>query len=181
VIFTAVMAVAACDLSPPAADGRQAEVNRVDRTHRWFGGYLDVTQIPGLRLADSAGHGTVTTVLSFINADPAKPCEPSWGGYYDLQQAQEQLDLDGQVAGFRRAGNDVAVSFGGQLGMELAAACSDSDALVTGRSSRSMRWTSWTSTSKAKAWRTVGWQEGEPRPWRVSRQPVRWMLRLGSG
>jgi chitinase len=129
-IFAAVIAVAACNLPPPAASGRQTEVSPAEPDRRWFGGYLDVTQVPALRLADSPRHGTVTTVLSFINSAPAKPCEPSWGGYYDLQQAEDKLHLGAQVEGFRQGGNDVAVSFGGQLGMELAAACTDSDALV---------------------------------------------------
>ena len=129
-IFAAALALAACNLPPPAASGRQAEVSAPDLDRRWFGGYLDVTQVPALRLEDSSGPGTVTTVLSFINSGPAKPCEPSWGGYYDLQQAEDQLDLGAQVKRFRGAGNDVAVAFGGQLGTELAAACSDSDALV---------------------------------------------------
>ncbi|MEO8282417.1 MAG: chitinase [Pseudarthrobacter sp.] len=99
-------------------------------TPGWFGGYLDVTILPGLRLEESPPPGKVTTLLAFVTSDPARPCEPSWGGFYDLDRAGEKLALDAQVETFRKAGNDVAVSFGGQRGTELAAACTDADALV---------------------------------------------------
>ncbi len=96
----------------------------------WFGGYLDVTLFPALRLQNLPPDSGVTAVLAFITSDPAKPCEPSWDGYYTLEQATEELELDAQIERFRAAGNDVAVSFGGQLGTELAVACTESDALV---------------------------------------------------
>ena len=96
----------------------------------WFGGYLDVTLTPNLRLQDLPPHGTVTPVLSFIGAHPKQPCEPSWDGFYTLDQAGAGLDLDGQVKSFRSAGNDVAIAFGGQLAKELAGACTGVDALV---------------------------------------------------
>ena len=131
---TAVIVIAGCSSPLPAVTGGQATTGPPNASPGWFGGYLDVTQGPGLRLRDPAGHSTrdgkVTTVLSFINSDPATPCEPSWGGYYGLQQADAQLGLTAQVEAFRKAGNDVAVSFGGQLGLELATACTDTDALV---------------------------------------------------
>ncbi|MBT2549588.1 chitinase [Arthrobacter sp. ISL-65] len=96
---------------------------------RWFGAYFDLTLDPARRLANWPQHGQVTTVLSFIVADPAHPCEPSWGGLYSQEQASEKLDLDGQVERHRKDGNDVAVSFGGQLGEELSGACTDAQAL----------------------------------------------------
>lgn len=96
----------------------------------WFGGYVDLTLVPPYRLADSPSLGSTSTLLSFIVADPADPCEPSWGGVYSLEQANAQLDLDGQVDRFREAGNDVVVSFGGQLGNELATTCTDAEHLA---------------------------------------------------
>jgi chitinase len=125
VICAAAVAVTGCDATRPDGNAQEAELNQP-----WFGGYLDVTLVPSHRLQHSPAHGTVTTVLSFIGSDPAKPCEPSWDGFYDLDQANDALDLDAQVDSFREAGNDIAVSFGGQLGTELAVACTDSDALV---------------------------------------------------
>lgn len=96
----------------------------------WFGGYLDVTLTPALRLQDVPPHGTVTTMLSFIGAHPKQPCEPSWDGIHTLNQAGAKLAMDGQIGAYRKAGNDVAVSFGGQLGKELAGVCTDGAALV---------------------------------------------------
>jgi chitinase len=127
-----VLAVTGCDPRPQGGRARETEVTQTSPAPRaqWFGGYLDVTLFPRLRLQDPPPRGKVTTVLSFISADPAKPCEPSWDGYYNLEQASTELGLDAQVASHREAGNEIAVSFGGQLGTELAVACIDSDALV---------------------------------------------------
>ncbi|UKA53484.1 chitinase [Arthrobacter sp. FW305-BF8] len=116
--------------------GRQEEANKPSpgtgdaSDHAWFGPYFDLTLDPAHRFAERPLHGQATTVLSFIVADPANPCEPSWGGLYDLEQANGKLDLDGQIERYRKDGNDVAVSFGGQLGTELANACTDTEALT---------------------------------------------------
>lgn len=123
-------AVTACSPTPPGRNGQEAGTNQPLPNPQWFGGYLDVSLVPSLRLQDSAPHGTVTTVLSFINSDSAKPCEPSWDGYHDLEHTGSKLDLEQQIKTFREAGNEVAVSFGGQRGTELAVACTDGDALV---------------------------------------------------
>ena len=64
---------------------------------QWFGGYLDVTLTPNLRLQDLPAQGTVTAVLSFIGAHPQQPCRPSWDGYYTLDQDDAGLALEGQV------------------------------------------------------------------------------------
>jgi chitinase len=116
--------------------GKQEEANKPSpgtedaSDHGWFGPYFDLTLDPAHRFADRPLPGQVTTVLSFIVADPANPCKPSWGGLYDLEQAKGKLDLDGQIERYRKDGNDVAVSFGGQLGAELANACTDVEALT---------------------------------------------------
>ena len=95
----------------------------------WFGGYLDVTVPPGPALENAAG-GRATTLLAFVTADPAQPCVPSWGGTVSLDEAARTLQLDDKIRKFRAAGNDVAVSFGGQRGPELAAVCQDAAALA---------------------------------------------------
>lgn len=130
VVFAALLPLAACGPGQQDRNGPGVELNHAELNPRWFGGYLDVTLVPPLRLQDAPPQGPVTAVLSFITSNPDRPCEPSWGGSYDLEQAKGKLDLDAQVEAFRKAGNDVAVSFGGQLGTELAVACADSGALV---------------------------------------------------
>lgn len=125
-----VMAVVTCAPADPGNYGREDAMSRTPAVRQWFGGYLDVTLTPNLRLQDLPTQGTVTAVLSFIGAHPTRPCEPSWDGYYTLDQAGATLDLEGQVKSFRAAGNDVAVAFGGQLATELAVACTDAAALA---------------------------------------------------
>lgn len=95
----------------------------------WFGGYVDVTLRPFPPVRDTSEQASSTRVLSFIGSDPARPCEPSWGGTYSMDQASEKLDLDAHVDALRQAGNEVAVSFGGQKGTELAVACTDPESL----------------------------------------------------
>ncbi|GAC1449121.1 MAG: hypothetical protein PVSMB10_00480 [Pseudarthrobacter sp.] len=130
IVLMAVVGLTGCSSVAPAAPGREVETTENTITPGWFGGYLDVTILPALRLKDSPTPGPVTTLLAFVTSDPARPCEPSWGGFYDLDKAGEKLSLDAQVDAFRKAGHDVAVSFGGQRGTELAASCTDLDALV---------------------------------------------------
>ncbi len=129
-LLAALLPLAACGLGQQGGDSPGVEVKRAELNPKWFGGYLDVTLVPALRLQDSPPQGAVTAVLSFVTSHPDRPCEPSWGGTYDLEQAKGKLDLDAQVEAFRKAGNDVAVSFGGQRGTELAVACTDSGVLV---------------------------------------------------
>jgi chitinase len=127
VTIAALLPLASCDSA--AQDRPGAEVSQAV-SPRWFGGYVDVTLAPGLPLQDPPPTDAVTAVLSFVTSHSGQPCEPSWGGSYELEQADAKLGLDGQVDTFRRAGNDVAVSFGGQRGTELAVACTDEDALA---------------------------------------------------
>ena len=96
----------------------------------WFAPYVDVTLPPTLRFDEAAEGGPSIVVLSFIVADPADPCRPSWGGQYSLDAAGDGLDLDGRIARLRARGGDVLIAFGGAAGTELATACPDEDALV---------------------------------------------------
>ncbi|MET1085807.1 MAG: chitinase [Arthrobacter sp.] len=126
--MAAVVSLAACGSAPQ--DGGPVEAARAELRTGWFGGYLDATLLPGPSPQAMPPNGTATTLLAFISSDPARPCEPSWGGSYDLGQADHKLGLDAKVDALRRAGTDVALSFGGQRGTDLAVGCTGIDALV---------------------------------------------------
>lgn len=94
-----------------------------------FAAYVDATVTPSYPFetpSDSAGS---EVILSFVVAGPEDPCTPTWGGYYTLDEASSALELDRRIAQLRLVGGQVRVSFGGQAGTELAAACTDPEAL----------------------------------------------------
>lgn len=87
--------------------------------------YCDACAYPTPDLAAcSAQSGLRYFTLAFVTADAAG--RPSWGGVIPLSS---QLML-GQVRAVRAAGGDVAVSFGGANGTELAQAITSVPALV---------------------------------------------------
>jgi chitinase len=92
----------------------------------WFGGYVNATAYPVYDFAAEAA-GRSHVVLGFVVADPEDACTPSWGGYYGLEDAATDLDLDSRMTDFRDGGGEVAVSFGGAAQDELATACTDTD------------------------------------------------------
>ncbi|MCO7221004.1 hypothetical protein [Klenkia sp. PcliD-1-E] len=92
--------------------------------------YVDLTLTPGFAFQDPATNTASTVALSFVVADADEPCTPSWGTYYDLDEASSGLDLDRRITQLRAAGGDVVVSFGGLLNDELAVACTDPDRLL---------------------------------------------------
>ena len=102
----------------------------------WFAGsasfapYVDVTLPPTFAFDDDNAALPANVVLSFIVADPADPCRPTWGGQYSLDAAADGLDLDGRIERLRARGGDIAIAFGGATGAELAVACADADALA---------------------------------------------------
>ena len=128
-ILAALLPLTACGADAGKTNVPEEKVKESETSAQWFGGYLDVTLVPRLALNDVTVDGQATAILSFVTSHPERPCEPSWGGSYDLDQANSKLDLESQVESFRSAGNDVAVAFGGQRGVELAVACTDGDAL----------------------------------------------------
>ena len=69
-------------------------------------------------------------LLSFVVAGPDDACTPTWGGYYTLDQAATDLELDRRIAQLRLTGGNARVSFGGQANRELSVACDDPDALA---------------------------------------------------
>ncbi|MDD6462236.1 MAG: chitinase [Bifidobacteriaceae bacterium] len=88
----------------------------------WFGGYADVTSTPSYTFESDVGDVYKNVVLGFITAPSG--CTPSWGGYYSMDDAASQLDMDSRIARTARSGRTVTISFGGQQGHELASQCS---------------------------------------------------------
>ena len=95
-----------------------------------FAAYVDATNTPTYSFGTPEGPAQADVVLSFIVADPQSACEPSWGGYYTLDEAAEHVQLDRRIEQLRTTGGDVRVSFGGQAGTELSSACSSVNDLV---------------------------------------------------
>ena len=91
----------------------------------WFAPYVDVTLTPRYPFEDPASNPAKQVVLAFVVADKTRPCEPSWGGYYGLDEAGTAVDLDRRIARYRSRGGQVVVSFGGAVNDELAVVCDD--------------------------------------------------------
>lgn len=96
----------------------------------WVAPYVDVSLTPLLPFESVADGAVGQLVLGFVVADPLDPCRPSWGGSYNIAAAAQTLDLDGRIARLRERGGDVAVSFGGAAGDELAVVCTDAERLA---------------------------------------------------
>jgi chitinase len=105
-----------------AARGLQRPPDPVSPT---FAGYVDVTATPPYPFESPADAPQSDVILAFIVAGTAEPCTPTWGTYYTLEAAQEELDLERRIAQLREVGGSVAVSFGGMLNDELAVSCTD--------------------------------------------------------
>ncbi|MCB2413775.1 glycosyl hydrolase family 18 [Demequina sp. TTPB684] len=95
-----------------------------------FSGYVDVTAWPSFAFETPDGPAQSDVTLSFIVSDPNDACSPSWGGYYSLDAAAEELELERRVRQLRDVGGDVRISFGGQANDELAVGCTDPDSLL---------------------------------------------------
>src|SRR5919202_1128178 len=90
---------------PPAAGTSRGQV----------GAYVDVTltDVPG----PPAG---LTLLLAFVTAGP-DGCTPTWGGVLPLDDPA----VLARVRQWRRGGHELRVSFGGELGTDLAEGCAD--------------------------------------------------------
>lgn len=83
--------------------------------------YVDVTLYPMFDMASVAkNQGIKYFNLAFVVADPAG--KPAWGGYsvYGVDGGEFDQQLRAQIAAIRSVGGDVAASFGGASGQELA-------------------------------------------------------------
>jgi chitinase len=105
------------------------EQEEVENLEPWFAAYVDVTSVPAYAFEQRGALQNSDVVLSFIVSSPEDPCVPTWGGYYDMDEAAETLDLDRRIARFQLQGGRIAVSFGGLLNSELALMCTDDEAL----------------------------------------------------
>jgi chitinase len=95
-----------------------------------FSPYVDVTAWPPYRFETPSGPADMDVTLAFIVADPAQACEPSWGGYYSLDAASSEIELDRRIKQLRTVGGDVRVSFGGAANDELAITCTNTNRLL---------------------------------------------------
>lgn len=95
-----------------------------------FAAYVDVTAWPPYPFETPSGPEEANVILSFVVADPENACTPSWGGYYSLDEAASEIELDRRISQLRLTGGQARVSFGGQLGTELGTACADIDDLA---------------------------------------------------
>jgi chitinase len=108
---------------PPAAAGTWPG--------RVFAPYVDVTLYPLFDLAAAARDtGARYFNLAFVTADPSGA--PAWGGYaeYAVGSGAFHDALVRQINAVRAVGGDVAASFGGASGTELAQAITDTGTLT---------------------------------------------------
>ncbi len=111
---------------------RQWNINRVIGPHNpWFASYVDVTATPLYPFENLGTSAHKDVVLSFIVSLPSKPCTPSWGGAYTMNQASASLDLDRRIARLQQQGGSIAISFGGKLNQELANKCTNQQSLLS--------------------------------------------------
>ncbi len=89
----------------------------------FFAPYVDVTATPTENFQVAAMDPARQAVLGFVVASPTDPCQPSWGGYYSLTAADQNLDLRLRITQFESTGASVAVSFGGRANTPLASGC----------------------------------------------------------
>lgn len=96
----------------------------------WFGAYVDVTATPSFAFESPTSTKGDDVMLSFIVADPGDACTPSWGSYYSMDQAADELDLDRRIARLAQTGGGIGISFGGLTNDELATVCTDTAKLT---------------------------------------------------
>ncbi|MET1033822.1 MAG: carbohydrate-binding protein, partial [Arthrobacter sp.] len=106
------------------AYGRARDAALAGQQQQWFGSYVDATSTPFYDIGTGVAAGE-RVVLAFAVAHPERACEPSWGGYYTLDEAAATFDLDRRAARVRGAGGEIVISTGGLLNDEPATACDD--------------------------------------------------------
>jgi chitinase len=111
------------------AQGAWARLNPKDEV-TWFGSYVDVTLEPKTAFEALQTPGASTFVLGFVVADDVDRCQPSWGTFYSLDGAADELALDRRLVRLRDRGGEPIVSFGGAVNDELSVACTDQTKLT---------------------------------------------------
>ena len=91
----------------------------------YFSPYVDATLYP-ITLIDeiSAETGVKNFTLAFIISNYSSPCNPSWGGAYNVEVGPNSWNstlgrndyLYDHIRSLRQKGGDVIVSFGGAIG-----------------------------------------------------------------
>lgn len=100
-----------------------------------FSSYVDVTAWPSYPFEGPQEPSQMDVTLSFIVAAHTDPCAPSWGGYYSMDEAATELELDRRVSRLRDVGGEARISFGGAANSELATVCTDESRLLEAYSS----------------------------------------------
>jgi chitinase len=106
------------------------EVQTIATQKPWFAAYVDVTSTPTYAFEQIGSTPNPSVVLSFIVSSHKDPCVPTWGAYYDLDQAGVTLDLDRRIARLQQQDGHVAISFGGALNDELSFNCRNEERLL---------------------------------------------------
>jgi Cellulose binding domain len=114
--------------SSPAPPARPASVVRAPAWPRTvFAPYVDATLWPQLNLITAAKELAVRRFrLGFVVAKSATEAVPTWGG---VQSATSSFRLS-EINSLRVQGGDVAIAFGGAVGVELAVAARSTADLI---------------------------------------------------
>lgn len=129
-VLLAILAIAAIGYGTFWQIKRFEAEKEVSFVKPWFASYVDITATPAYSFEQvNINQSNKNVILSFIVSAPNDPCTPSWGGFYNLNDAGMSLDLDRRIARFRQIGGHVAISFGGLLNDELSIKCTDLDKL----------------------------------------------------
>jgi hypothetical protein len=121
-----------CVLPPGAGSGNPATGDPGTVANRWFpfSPYADVTlpatqSLTAMNTQNGVSHYTLAFVLASTSG-ANKECTPAWGGLRDdFPATGASASRKAEVEALRQAGGDVVVSFGGQLGTELAIDCTN--------------------------------------------------------
>ncbi|MFJ3027911.1 chitinase [Curtobacterium sp. NPDC087080] len=131
-VTIAVVVAAAVSVAGYAGFDRWHAARATEREPAWFAAYTDVTATPAFAFEDVKSAKGRNVMLSFVVADHDDACSPTWGSYYSLQGAADQLDLDRRVARLQQQHGEVGVSFGGLSNDELATTCTKASDLLGG-------------------------------------------------
>ncbi len=129
-VTIAVVVAAAVAVAGYAGFDRWHAAQATEREPAWFAAYTDVTATPAFAFEDVKSAKGRNVMLSFVVADHDDACSPTWGSYYSLQGAADQLDLDRRVAACSSSTARSGVSFGGLANDELATTCTKASDLL---------------------------------------------------